>query len=303
MPIQIESRWGQIHHIEQCPEQHSLDELKKLFPNRPVCAISLQIKGLMGSTSAQGDDSGAILFKDVLCVAPDLPELAHRPTDATATSISCDFVQSHEPLSHDCVIVVDRTGTDALLAALLMSGRLEPDRCLEEAAKAAVTGTANPISDILEALVGDRDLNKSVDVLLKIWGRLTERDRLQQYLREGRFRREGSIVYTKLDEGEIDPALLPAAIFNEPDLSDAQVIALFEPIPEERGKWRICLRLGFVSQPLPLSLEIYTLHGFDYRWDRAEGTIDIQPEEFVDYLNQRLEQWERSNFPRRKMVG
>ncbi len=299
MEVKIEA-WidEQICLIERSAEV-TPDDLKSISPDRQICAVTLPIAGLMGNTSVKGDDVGAITFEDMLIVTPDIPQLHHRPTELS-TTIACDYVWTYGALDNS-VAVVNNCGTDAVLAALILSGRLQPDPAFKIAAVAAATGTPNIVSDVLESLAGDRDLNRSVDVLMKLLQRLEARKKLQQHLLERRFKRFGSVALILLDDGEkINPALLPDAVYREPDLASARVIVAASRMSEK--KWHIDIRLGLAAEP-PMSLEIFDLPGFDLRWNEGVGITDIDPEQSAQMLNGRLIEWGTSHGSSRRLGG
>jgi hypothetical protein len=305
MGIEIENNWSDRVFLIEPREEYSSDELITAFPGRPICCCGFRIA--WGESRSYSTPEGVILSEDLASVDNHRGLDTYPSQEITSTTIAIDYVRKHG-LGCEYVCIVNRVDADSVLSALIMSGVLKPsDEWVRASLAAEHTGEANPVADLLQSLEPDRDLDRSIDALVKVTQRLKSRDRLRQYVKKGRFRRKGDVAYVVLGEGEqLDSALLPSVAFEDADLSSAWVFLAASPVLGKSGFWRIWLRLGRAAEISdddynnfkipPTSLHMFDLSGsFDVTWQAADGETNIEPEEFVRCLDERLIEWRRNH--------
>ncbi|HWV57168.1 MAG TPA: hypothetical protein VNZ57_06825 [Longimicrobiales bacterium] len=245
----------------------------------------------------------------------------HAPTPrmwrrVSSTNLALERFEADGALGDDAVVVINHLDCDSILSSGIASGRLAPDPRFGEAAIAADhTGEENDIADLLQGLDAEltrrkiRDYEIPFENLRRLLdGRPLEplatealdvRRRRRQaaaaLVSQGRFQRVGPLHFAILDEpmeGELFPALLP----------DATAIMLANPLPEDRTRWQVRIRLG-LSAPSGFALSLLGIRDFDPnyggRWNAASNTrVDpsrgprgtaLDPEEYARRLVERLE--------------
>ena len=279
--MKIEQNFGNIYLIELASENNS-SEIRALFPGKKVCVCDLYVKN---SQAGQVGPDGIMHYDDLLVIDHHAPIPLMRQ-NITSTVIANAYVKKNGSLGGDDPIVINHADADSILSSLIMSGRLSPEEDYALASIAADhSGEENTISDVLQSLEQDRDLEKSIDVLFKLLEkRYLVRKELKERVESGQFQWLGDIAYIVLEK-RIDAALAPAL------LPDAKIILV--ACPHEKGPkaWRIRARLGINARGIALNeLGLPDAGG---RWDAIStgrhGGTDIDPEAYVKMVKKALE--------------
>ena len=210
----------------------------------------------------------------------------------------------------DDAILISHMDCDSILAAGILSRRIEPNARYGEAALAADhTGEVNEIADLLQALdahwsrtgrpMPDPDgleyffesLNRSeqdlsLDAFAKeaLGQRQRSRDRAERAVLEGRIEYDQGIAFGVLDEpieGELLLTCLP----------EAALVCTMNPHPVAPERWQVKIRLGLAAQG-GRSLHQLRIVGFDPayggRWNAGSnnrgGGTDLSPDEYIQRL-------------------
>jgi hypothetical protein len=232
----------------------------------------------------------------------------HGPTTRMARRVSSanlaiDQVRAAGTAGPHEAVVINHTDCDSVLSSAIISGELDPDPRLGQAAIAADhTGAPDEVADLLQALdrARDRDLSlRNLRLLLaghaleQVAGRALaqrrrKRDVATQAVRTGRFTETGGVTWAVLDEGidgEFFPALLPRAV----------VILVAIAHVDCPGVWEVKLRLGMAARD-GLTLHALRVRDFDPhyggRWNagsnRRAGGTPLHPERYVAEVANRL---------------
>ena len=207
----------------------------------------------------------------------------------------------------DAVVVITHTDCDSILSAGIMSGRLAAeDRYGDAAIAADHTGDENAIADLLQALDRYRDVELSLDALMRLESGQPQTDAVAQKIAERRRKRDmaaecvrdGGVVM----QGDIAVGHLPHSLDGEffaPLLPRAVVILLAMPHDEHPERLEVKLRLGHAA---PAGFSMHDLHveRFDFahggRWNagsnRRGGGTTLRLDDYVELLqslvNERL---------------
>jgi hypothetical protein len=217
----------------------------------------------------------------------------------------------------DCVVIT-HMDCDSVLAAGILSGRLEPDAAWGEASLAADhTGEENAVADLLQALDADwsrrgrpmpdpKGLELFYETLLRhvagkplgveaeeaLTRRCAGREHARRLVEAGRFEAEAGVHFATLSEPLEGELLLP-------HLSEAAIVATVNPHRLHPERWQLKLRLGRAA---PAGLSLHDLHvgefdeGYGGRWNagsnnRGEGTTRA-PGEIRRWLVGAMRRWE-----------
>lgn len=283
MTLKVEQTYQNLYLVTK-KSRNTPGELRALFPDSEICVCDFYVEGSEDGR-AVGTDPPAFEFEDLLFIDHHAP-IPLMQRQITSTLVACEYVKERSALRSEYAIVINHTDTDSLLSALIMNGTLEPINLYVEASIAADhTGDENIISDIVQALDDDRDLEQSIETLLKVVNkRLRVREELQTHVERGQFRWVDGIAYIILDK-RIDAGLVP------PFLPNARVIVVASRMPEDaQKKWRIRVRLG--KKAKGIYLNELKLPDFGGRWNAGSttrhGGTDIEPEDYVDIILNRL---------------
>lgn len=301
-----------IHTIRRAP-RHTLDELAHLDAPGQLLVTDFHIDGAEAWHRVPWglEHPGG----RTVCIdhhAP-IPEMQRQ---VTSTMLAVERVRGAGlPDPGRDVVVVNHTDCDAVLAAGLLSGRLDAaDPAFAEASLAADhRGVPHPIADLLQGMdarwqgwkrpVADPEaLAWAFDNLERLLGgrpledearaareeRLRSRERAEAVVRSGAFEPEGGVWLARLDEPLAGELFLPF-------LPDAVIVLTASPHPREPGRWQVRLRLG--SSALEgLSLHDLRIPDFDEgyggRWNagsnKRDGGTDLAPERYRAYLAKAL---------------
>jgi hypothetical protein len=285
--MKIEGKYGNIHLIEK-KLGNTPRELKDAFPNRKICVCDFYVEG---SEHGKLTENGSIHFDDILIIDhhPALPEMRRH---ISSTTFANSHVTEHGPLDNRFAVLINHTDADSILSALIMCGVLKPREEYNTAAIAADhTGEENIISDLLQALEDDRNLPRSIEVLLRVLEkRLWVRDELKAMVDSHAYNMCGSIPYMILDK-KIDAGLLPWFF---PD-ADAIVAGWIMP-KGSKGKWGIKTRLGINTDGVALNeMELPDTGG---RWDGVSttrhGGTNTEFEEYVRMVQKKIDLQKRA---------
>lgn len=234
----------------------------------------------------------------------------------SSTNLALERLEADGPLADDAIVFINHLDCDSVLSSGILSGRLPPDPRFGAAAIAADhTGEEDDIADLLQGLDGAlsrrgiRDYGIPLENLTRLLeGRPLEplaaealatrrrkREAAAEPVGRGEFQRVGPLHFATADEpieGELFPALLP----------DAVAILVMNPLPEDRSRWQIKLRLGLAAPP-GLALSELGIRDFDPnyggRWNAGSNTrvdgsrgprgTSMSPDEYARLLAERLE--------------
>jgi hypothetical protein len=233
-----------------------------------------------------------------------LPSMQRRVSSANLalTRLEAGLASGHETSS----VVINHMDCDSVLAAGILSGRLEPDPVYGFSALAADhTGEEDPISDLLQGLdahwsrsgrpMPDPDgLDLFLDSLARLQTgrpldpfaqeavarRATSRERASQMVAEGRFESEGGVYFARIEEPLEGELLLPF-------LEQATIVSTVNRHPEDPDRWQVKIRLGLAA-PDGLSLQSLGIQTFDPayggRWNAGSnnrgGGTSIEPDDY-----------------------
>ncbi|MBU1101998.1 MAG: hypothetical protein KKA84_16500 [Bacteroidetes bacterium] len=279
--MKIEKSFKNICLIGKKPDNHP-EDLKQLFPNDKICVCDFYVSG---SEAGDLDKNNVTTYDDILIIDHHMP-VPQMMRDITSTEIACNYVNEHGALTENYLIIINHTDTDSILSASIMAGLIPPHEIFIEAARAADhSGEENVLSDLLQSLEDDRNLEDSIDMLLKVWSqRISKRSQLKNLVSSGKVQWLDDIAFIEVPE-KIDSALLPSL------LPDAKAFLIASKMPEDsEKKWRIRIRLG--SQTKGISLNELELPDFGGRWNAGstarDGGTDIEPQTYVEILHKAI---------------
>lgn len=298
--MNIEDHLGNIYLLQKKAQTHP-GEVQRSFAGRKICACDFAISG---SERGQLGDCCETAYEGLLIIDHHSP-IPQMQRQISSTVIANAYVRQHGSLGADWAVAINHTDADSILSALVMTGRLPTSDEWSDAAIAADhTGEENLLSDVLQALEDNRNLEKSLTVALKL---SADRDNLQQMpdvrqlvlekrgivrqalrqqVERGAFHWLGDIAWIVLDK-KVDAALAPAL------LPEARLIVIASAMPVGSAKpWRIRARLGVGVEGLDLS----QLHLPDSggRWNAVStsrhGGTNISPQDYVRLLAEKIAQ-------------
>lgn len=283
------------------------DSVTAAASNEPVVACDFYIDG-----AEKGDSVvGGYRLGSILNVDHHAPTARMRRRISSAT-LALDRAAA-DLLTRDraATVVINHVDCDSILTAGIIAGLLPPERRFSDAAIAADhTGEENAIADLLQGLDAQqsrRGRGRDLDVSYRNLERLLAGSPLEPFAREAldvrlharsaaetlvagsAFNHIGPLSMAVLEapiDGEFFPALLP----------QAAVILLMNPLPQDRARWQVKVRLG-VQAPAGFALSDLGIEEFDPayggRWNagsnRRGGGTSLQPEDYAAALVARLE--------------
>ena len=296
--MKIEERYENIYLLQKKALTRP-EEITSLFPGRKICVCDFAIAGSENGRLGDYDETD---YAGLLVIDHHIP-IQRMQRQISSTVIANAYVRQHGSLAADWAVATNHTDADSILSALVMTGGLPASDEWSEAAIAADhTGEENLLSDVLQALEDDGNLEKSLAVALKLSAnkesllempdvrqkvlqkRTIVRQMLRQQVQQGAFHWQGNIAWIVLD-GKVDAALAPAL------LPEARVIVIASPMPPGSEKaWRIRARLGVSADGIDLSqLQLPDTGG---RWNAVStsrhGGTNIGPQIYVSMLAEKL---------------
>ncbi|MFA5306986.1 MAG: hypothetical protein WC365_06075 [Candidatus Babeliales bacterium] len=139
-----------------------IEDLQSQFPASTIYACDFYIEGIEKETSI----IGGFRSKTIINIDHHAP-IEDMANFTTSTSLAVAYVQSYGSARNDEKIVINHTDCDSILSSLVIAGILQPKEEYKYAALCADhTGEISEISEILQALEKERDLELSSQALL-----------------------------------------------------------------------------------------------------------------------------------------
>jgi hypothetical protein len=302
-----------IRFIET-PRRVQPGTLRTLFPAGQIIACDFHVQGIeqLGQPVPGGFQLDRILNID-----------HHAPCTSMYRRVSSANLaleragQGLLPAAGDAAVVINHADCDSILTAGIVSGVLEPEQSVGEAAIAADhTGEENDVADLLQGLDAaqardgirhDPDLSfRNLHLLLtagkveayaqEAWdARRRKREEAAHSVGSGAFSIAGPValgVFKQPIDGELFPALIPTAA----------LIVLANPLPADPRRWQIKVRLGLAApEEMTLwDLDIPSLDpAFGGRWNagsnRDLGGTELPPDVYAEEIHSRLQYYQDGN--------
>lgn len=290
----------------------SLDEVEAECPGGgPVYACDFHIRGAeAGTAEAGGLRLGRVLNVDHHA---DLPAMRRH---VTSTALAAAHLRAHGRPERDARVVINHADCDSVLSSAMLMGWLPPDeRLVQASVRADHTGAEDEVADLLQAMdegrEGDRtdgQYLESLEAVLALREGRPLSPCARNVLAMRRLKREaakdlvgsGAVVVRDgvalaLPAEELDGALLA------PLVPDAAVVMLALPLPADRSRWLVKLRLGPAAPP-GLTLHALGVREMDAnyggRWNAGSnrrpdagqpvGGTMLEPEAYAGMLRERL---------------
>lgn len=275
----------------------SIESLRHLFPDGPLCACDFVVDGAHGWARVTGGFAHPeedILNIDHHSPHPDMFRFI------SSGNLAAEYVRQNGPTA--ARIINNHTDCDSIISRLIMGGEIPPLAVFEQAVIAADhTGEALPIADLLQALDVERSFESSVTNLGLLLSHQPLEPRARQLVDERARAREATAAF--VDAGNVEirgtlavlsfdgkmrneflPALLPGiAVFLTVEPGDTADTQIFR------------LRLGG-GAPSGFTLNDLDLKSFDPRFggrwnagaNKRGGGSKLSVGEYADFLHQQL---------------
>lgn len=248
MPLDI-SQQLLLHPIDLIEKlkRHSIDQLHALYPGKTIVVCDMGVEDI-----ESGDEIEGGYAKDGVLNIDHHAPTKRMEKQISSTNLAIEYVHAQGSVPDTWPVIINHTDADSVLSSLIIRGILLPEDRFGEAAIAADhTGAENSIADLLQAVQQVENLAISVknlqlllegrepdlDIQHLLNQRLRDRQQAQEMIKNGEFRRIGSVFFAILKR-KIDGGLLPAM------LPEAGFILLFSPLIYDPDRWEVKVRLG-----------------------------------------------------------